>query len=73
MVQSKSYCHALYGHYTVAQITSAAVKEEAIESKLMLLEATWGMQDLVFQEYKTRGTVILKVCCLHTPQHWPRG
>lgn len=40
---------------------AAAVKEEQIEVKLAGVAGEWALQELHFQDYKTRGPVILKV------------
>ena len=42
------------------ELAAAAVKEEAIEAKLAALAAQWAVLSLTFQDYKTRGPVILK-------------
>lgn len=47
----------------VEDVGSAALKEEAIESRLGVIAAEWGDLMLNFQEYKTRGPVVLKASC----------
>ena len=52
----------------VEDLATAAIKEEAIESKLGAIALEWGEAGLTFQDYKTRGAVVLKVCmhaCMH--------
>ena len=49
----------------IEELAAAAVKEEGIESKLAALTAQWAVLSLTFQDYKTRGPIILKVCCAH--------
>ena len=44
----------------VEELTSAALKEEAIEIKLNAIATDWVELMLYFQDYKTRGPVILK-------------
>ena len=44
----------------VEELTSAASKEEAIETKLNAIAMDWVELMLYFQDYKTRGPVILK-------------
>ncbi len=54
----------------VEELAAAAVKEEAIEAKLAALAAQWAVLSLTFQDYKTRGPVILKARpCAATPCH----
>lgn len=45
----------------VEDLASAALKEEAIEKKLAGIAAEWGELTLTFQDYKSRGAVVLKV------------
>ena len=45
----------------IEELAAAAVKEESIEAKLAALTAQWAVLSLTFQDYKTRGPVILKV------------
>lgn len=51
----------------IEELAAAAVKEESIEAKLAALTAQWAVLSLTFQDYKTRGPVILKVqhVCIH--------
>lgn len=51
----------------VEDLCAAAVKEEQIENKLAALAQDWALQDLRFQDYKTRGPVILKVPSPRSP------
>ena len=44
----------------VEDLATAAIKEEAIEAKLGAIAAEWGEAALTFQDYKTRGAVVLK-------------
>jgi dynein heavy chain len=44
----------------VEDLASAALKEEAIERKLAGIAADWGDMTLTFQDYKSRGPVVLK-------------
>ncbi len=44
----------------IEDIASSASKEEAIETKLNAIVTDWGELILYFQEYKSRGPVILK-------------
>lgn len=44
----------------IEELVSSASKEEAIEIKLSAIAADWGELMLYFQEYKSRGPVILK-------------
>ncbi len=46
----------------VEDLASAALKEEAIEQKLAAIACEWSELTLTFQEYKSRGPVVLKVC-----------
>ena len=48
----------------VEDLASAALKEEAIETKLAAIAVEWGEQTFTFQEYKSRGPVVLKVSLL---------
>ncbi len=49
----------------VEDLASAALKEEAIEAKLAAIAVEWGEQIFTFQDYKSRGPVVLKVCSAH--------
>ncbi len=51
----------------VEDLASAALKEEAIEEKLADIAAEWSELTLTFQDYKTRGPVVLKVCLFRQP------
>ena len=51
----------LAGAPQIKELAAAAVKEESIEAKLAALTAQWAVLSLTFQDYKTRGPVILKV------------
>ena len=51
----------LAGAPQIEELAAAAVKEESIEAKLAALTAQWAVLSLTFQDYKTRGPVILKV------------
>eukprot|EP00884_Botryococcus_braunii_P007425 jgi/Botrbrau1/16684/Bobra.0317s0002.1 len=53
-------CKLLKYREEVEDLCAAAVKEEQIENKLAALAQEWALQDLHFQDYKTRGPVILK-------------
>uniref|UniRef100_A0A383W453 AAA+ ATPase domain-containing protein n=1 Tax=Tetradesmus obliquus TaxID=3088 RepID=A0A383W453_TETOB len=53
-------CHILQHREELEEITTAAVKEEQIETKLAGIESDWVALNLVFADYKTRGPVILK-------------
>ncbi|CAL8466543.1 g6079 [Coccomyxa elongata] len=44
----------------VEDLASAALKEEAIEAKLAAIAVEWGEQIFTFQDYKSRGPVVLK-------------
>ncbi|KAK9841874.1 hypothetical protein WJX81_008571 [Elliptochloris bilobata] len=44
----------------IEELAAAAVKEEGIEAKLAALTAQWAVLSLTFQDYKTRGPVMLK-------------
>ena len=54
-------CKLLKVRDDMEELTSSAVKEEQIEVKLATVSLDWAEQNLVFADYKTRGTVILKV------------
>ena len=54
-------CHLLKVRDDMEELTNSAVKEEQIETKLATVSADWAEINLVFADYKTRGTVILKV------------
>ena len=54
-------CHLLKVRDDMEDLTTSAVKEEQIEVKLATVSADWAEINLVFADYKTRGTVILKV------------
>ena len=61
-------CKLLKVRDDMEELTNSAVKEEQIETKLATVGLDWAEQNLVFSDYKTRGTVILKVtysilCC----------
>ncbi len=45
------------------------MKEEQIEVKLASIATDWALQELVFQDYKTRGPVILKVHLITSQPH----
>lgn len=45
----------------VEDVGNAALKEEAIEIRLSSIAGEWSELMLTFQEYKTRGPVVLKV------------
>jgi hypothetical protein len=44
----------------VEDLATAAIKEEGIEAKLGAIALEWGEAQLTFQDYKTRGAVVLK-------------
>ena len=44
----------------VEDLATAAIKEEGIEAKLAAIALEWGDVQLTFQDYKTRGAVVLK-------------
>ena len=54
-------CHLLKVRDDMEELTTSAVKEEQIEGKLATVSADWAEINLVFADYKSRGTVILKV------------
>ena len=54
-------CHLLEHRDDIEELTTSALKEEQIETKLASLSADWAEQTLTFADYKTRGEVILKV------------
>lgn len=54
-------CHLLEHRDDIEELTTSALKEEQIETKLAALSADWAEQTLTFADYKTRGEVILKV------------
>ncbi len=54
-------CHLLEHRDDIEELTTSALKEEQIETKLAALSAEWAEQILTFADYKTRGEVILKV------------
>ena len=45
----------------IEDVGNAALKEEAIEMRLNSIAGEWSELMLTFQEYKTRGPVVLKV------------
>ncbi len=45
----------------IEDLSTSALKEEAIESKLDVIAMEWGEYMVNFQEYKTRGPIMLKV------------
>lgn len=45
----------------IEEVCSAAVKEEAIEKKLLGITARWSRAVFTFTDYKTRGPVVLQV------------
>ncbi|KAK9865923.1 hypothetical protein WJX84_001850 [Apatococcus fuscideae] len=53
-------CHLLEHRDDIEELTTSALKEEQIETKLAALSADWAEQTLTFADYKTRGEVILK-------------
>ena len=48
----------------IEEICSSAVKEEAVEKKLTAMTARWSSAVFTFADYKTRGPVLLQVCCI---------
>jgi dynein heavy chain len=52
--------HMLKHREEIEDLAAAAVKEKAIERKLEVLKNDWAVQNLVFNEHKNRGPVIIK-------------
>ena len=46
----------------IEDLCSAASKEEAVETKLNAIATEWDQLVLSFQDYKTRGPIVLKAC-----------
>ena len=63
-------CHLLEHRDDIEELTTSALKEEQIETKLAALSADWAEQTLTFADYKTRGEVILKVCAARVSGIW---
>ena len=53
-------CKLLKVRDDMEELTNSATKEEQIEGKLATVSLDWADTNLVFADYKTRGTVILK-------------
>lgn len=45
----------------IEEICSSAVKEEAVEKKLIAITARWSSAVFTFADYKSRGPVLLQV------------
>lgn len=49
------------GREDVEDLCNAAVKEEAIETKLKAVDEQWAQEIFTFADHKSRGPVVLKV------------
>ena len=56
----------LKGREAIEDVGIAALKEEAIEVKLSGIALEWGELTLNFQDYKSRGPLVLKARMSHS-------